>query len=110
MLGKASGSGLWLAHLALHALLRILEQALVVEVLRLADLLPEHLAAEHVEGEGVGVAQDAARHMQLLLTLRTGQGKAYILVGQVTQERANAVIPSSMYIPSDDPWFELEIY
>ena len=48
--------------------------------------------------------------MQLLLTLRTGEGTAYISVGQVTRERLNAKTPCSMYMPSNDPWFELNIH
>ena len=58
------------ADLGLHPGLGVLEQVLIAAVGVRADLVAEHDAVEHVEGEDVGEAQDAPRHVQLLQTLR----------------------------------------
>ena len=61
----------------LQLLLLVLEQVLVDGILGGRDLVRKHGLPEHEEGKDVGVAQDAPRMEQLILSLHAG--KAHII-------------------------------
>ena len=66
-------------YLGLQLLLLALKEVLVDCILLLADLVPEEVIAEHEEGEGIRVSQDASCLKELLQPLSQITAKDFSL-------------------------------